>query len=171
MFKEIPGFSNYIINENGDIYSHISNKFLSQTIFANGYKVVTIISDDGIKKKCSVHRLVAITFLPNENNFPVVLHKDNNKLNCHISNLKWGTYSENNSQAIRDGLNKIPRPDNRKVYSLINENSPVYVDCLGIKNIISKIGFGNDSRIRNYIFRNSEIPYGDFSGWKIKLKS
>lgn len=48
------------------------------------------------------HRLVAIAFLPNPNNHPVVMHLDNNPLNNHISNLKWWTYKENTQQCWRE---------------------------------------------------------------------
>jgi len=34
------------------------------------------------------------------------MHKDNNKRNCHISNLSLGTYSKNNKDAYRDKLNQ-----------------------------------------------------------------
>jgi hypothetical protein len=33
--------------------------------------------------------------LPNLDNLPIVLHLDNNKKNCDIKNLKWGTAKEN----------------------------------------------------------------------------
>ena len=97
-------------------------------------------------------------------------HLDNNPLNCHISNLKWGTYSENNAQAIKDGLNTIPKPDNRKLYTIYNSNNVISFDCLGVNAIIDLISFGNDSRIRNYIFRQTQIPIGIFKGWQIKLQ-
>lgn len=56
------------------------------------------------KKSKRVHRIVAETFIPNPNHLPVVMHKDNNKKNNCVSNLKWGTVSENTKQAFDDGL-------------------------------------------------------------------
>ena len=38
----------------------------------------------------------------------------------------------------------------------------------GIKSVINLLEFGNDCQIRNYIFRNSKIPYGKFKGFYIK---
>jgi hypothetical protein len=38
-----------------------------------------------------VHRVVAITLLPNPNNLPEVNHKDNNRTNNKVSNLEWCT--------------------------------------------------------------------------------
>ena len=51
----------------------------------------------------SVHRLVAMTYIPNPENKPCVCHKDNNPLNNRVSNLYWGTQKENIQQCIKDG--------------------------------------------------------------------
>ncbi len=53
-------------------------------------------------KSYSIHRLVALNFIPNPDNLPIVLHKDNDRLNCHKDNLKWGTQSENIKQIYID---------------------------------------------------------------------
>ena len=47
---------------------------------------------------------MAEAFIPNPNNYPVVMHIDNNKQNCCVENLKWGTVQENTQQAFDDGL-------------------------------------------------------------------
>ena len=43
---------------------------------------------NGERKRLLVHRLVALTFIPNPNNLLEVNHKDKNKLNCNVSNLE-----------------------------------------------------------------------------------
>jgi hypothetical protein len=50
----------------------------------------------------NIHRLVAIHFIPNPNNLPQVLHKDDNPQNPKWDNLWWGTQKEN----IKDSVNK-----------------------------------------------------------------
>lgn len=50
-----------------------------------------------------VHRLVAITFIPNPLNLPEVNHKDFNKLNNKAENLEWVDRNTNNSHAISGG--------------------------------------------------------------------
>lgn len=60
-----------------------------------GHRVIFLRKQGEGKKKFFVHRLVAVAFIPNPNNLPLVNHKDLNKANNHISNLEWATVSEN----------------------------------------------------------------------------
>ena len=53
------------------------------------------LTKNSITKNYSVHRLVAIAFIPNKDNKPVVNHIDENKLNNKLCNLEWATQSEN----------------------------------------------------------------------------
>ena len=69
----------------------------------DGYEKITLY--DG--KFYSIHRLVAETFIPNPNNYPIINHKDENKHNNIVwvnedgsidydkSNLEWCTYKYN----------------------------------------------------------------------------
>lgn len=43
-----------------------------------------------------VHRLLAMAFIPNPNNLPVVNHLDENRSNNDLTNLAWCTVRENN---------------------------------------------------------------------------
>lgn len=56
----------------------------------------------------TIHRLVAIAFIPNPLSLPMVLHKDDDKLNNHVSNLMWGNNSINQRMAFASGL-QIPQ--------------------------------------------------------------
>ena len=94
MRKQIKDYPNYWIDENGEIYNETTKKFLSGSIGENGFRYYRL-SQKGIKKMLYAHRLVAEAFLDNSSNLPVVNHKDGNKLNNHVSNLEWTTYSEN----------------------------------------------------------------------------
>lgn len=91
MFKEIPNFSNYLINEKGVVLNKRTKKRLSQNDNGSGYLQVQFA--DG--KNRYVHRLVAQTFLENPQNKPQVNHKDGNKLNNNLANLEWVTAGEN----------------------------------------------------------------------------
>jgi len=48
-----------------------------------------------------IHRLVALTFIPNPNNLPEVNHKDEDKTNNKVSNLEWCTHQYNSSYGNR----------------------------------------------------------------------
>lgn len=68
----------------------------------SGYKYVAL-NNGNCTKLIKVSRLVAMVYIPNPNNKPIVMHLDNNRLNNHVSNLKWGTYKENSQQMSDDG--------------------------------------------------------------------
>lgn len=57
----------------------------------------------------SVHRLLAIAFLPNPLNKPHVNHIDTDRTNCVLSNLEWATAKENARHAARMGRLKDKR--------------------------------------------------------------
>lgn len=69
-----------------------------------GYKYCGVSYEDGRHITKRVNRLVAEAFIPNPDNLPVVMHKDNNKKNNRVDNLKWGTIRDNTIQACEDGL-------------------------------------------------------------------
>lgn len=92
--KQIKDFPNYQINEFGEIYNSVTKKWLQGSIGENGYKYYRL-SKNGIKKMFYAHRLVAEYYLDNPEKYPVVNHLDGNKLNNHINNLEWTTYSDN----------------------------------------------------------------------------
>ena len=89
---------NYSINENGevrnDVKGYIKNPFKNKQ---NGYWIVDLYKD-GKSNKVPIHRLVAEAFIPNPHNKLTVDHKDGNRENNDISNLRWATYSEQNSR-------------------------------------------------------------------------
>lgn len=64
-----------------------------------GYLQVEL-AKDGAKKMYTVHRLVATAFVENPNGYPLINHKDENKLNNKAENLEWCTSSYNARYSI-----------------------------------------------------------------------
>lgn len=71
-----------------------------------GY-MVTNLCKDAIKTHPSVHRLVALAFIPNPTDKPTVNHKDGNKLNNNVTNLEWSTHSEQMQHASDNDLLEV----------------------------------------------------------------
>lgn len=90
-----------------DCYGGYEREFKGQVLktnkLRNGYLRFTLM-DKGVTKRFSVHRLVALNFIPNPENKPQVNHIDGNKENNHVDNLEWCTSSENHKHAHRIGL-------------------------------------------------------------------
>ena len=72
------------------------------------------LSKLGKTKHHLVHRLVAITFIPNPDSLPIINHKDLNKTNNTVDNLEWVTQQENCVHAITNGHKAILSSDARK---------------------------------------------------------
>ena len=133
MWKDIEGYEGlYMVSSIGEIKSLEKLSFNSHGSFvrkekirkygnAGKYKIVTL-SKDGVRKSFYVARLVAKAFIPNQNNYEVVMHMDNNPSNNDVSNLKWGTYSDNNSYAYQCGNQEYVRKHNSERFKTLHKN-------------------------------------------------
>lgn len=99
--KEIMGYPKYTINTNGEIFNkHTGRKMKAR--LDNGYLRIQLTVDKN-HKFMTVHRILATHFLENLENYEVVDHKDRNKLNNSLENLRWTTHSENSrNQSVKN---------------------------------------------------------------------
>ena len=58
------------------------------------------LSNNNVAKSYRVHRLVALSFIPNPDDKPYINHIDNNPFNNHADNLEWVSQKENIQHAI-----------------------------------------------------------------------
>lgn len=92
--KQIPCCNGiYFADEAGNVYD--KNKKLKKTHSDKYGYIITSID----KKAQKVHRLIAMTFIPNPKNLPVVNHKNGNKKDNRVENLEWATIQENVKKA------------------------------------------------------------------------
>lgn len=119
-WRDIPGYEGrYQASSDGQIKSlareYINNlgllrslpeKVLSACAGKGRYLNVNLFKADGTRGTRKVHHLIALTF-HGSRPFPgaVVRHLDDDPLNNHVSNLRWGTLKENAQDAIRHGRN------------------------------------------------------------------
>lgn len=93
-YKKIKEYENYEINEYGEIRNIKTGRILKPYL-QQGYYRISLMKDKNVKKSEAVHRLVAIAFIPNVDNKPIIDHINQNKTDNHVSNLRWSTYKEN----------------------------------------------------------------------------
>lgn len=110
VWKDIPGYIGYYQASNlGRIKSlkrffktgrgriaEAKLRILKQADTRDGYKMVTLCSN-GEQLARRVHRLVAMAFIPNPNNFPVINHKNEIRTDNRCSNLEWCTVAYNDT--------------------------------------------------------------------------
>jgi len=90
---EITSYPNYLIYPDGKVQNKKTGRYLKPRP-RNGYGLVNLCKN-GKYINFKIHRLVALHYITNTENKPFVDHKDGNKSNNDISNLRWVTHQEN----------------------------------------------------------------------------
>lgn len=94
--------TDYEVSDDGRV-RNIDTKRELKKQFGNGYWHCTIQINKH-PKRCRIHRLVALAFIPNPDSKPFVNHKDGDRTNNSVENLEWVTPSENTRHAVEKGL-------------------------------------------------------------------
>lgn len=100
VWRDVVGYEGlYKVSNLGNVYSCKRKKCLSPNIPKScvnvTYHSIVTLRKDGKQKCFGVHRLVAMAFIPNPDNLPIVNHKDGNKQNNAVDNLEWCTQRYN----------------------------------------------------------------------------
>ena len=99
IWKDIEGYDGlYQISDKGRVKSlnFGKEKILKPWKSGCGYLLVDICKN-GDKKHYLIHRLVAMTFIPNPQNFTQINHMDEDKSNNNANNLEWCTAKYNSN--------------------------------------------------------------------------
>jgi|TARA_B100000902_G_scaffold292954_1_gene279442 hypothetical protein len=95
VWEKVPdeGYDRYSISSMGQVRNDKTGRIMKINVRsenargAAGYCYVQLSGENS--KHFRVHRLVAMTFIPNPNNYPCVNHIDGNKENNSVENLEW----------------------------------------------------------------------------------
>lgn len=93
----------YWVSTHGRVWSNIDSNFIYGSPTRFGYTDLSLRDYSGKRVRRTMHRLVAEAFIPNPNNYPYVLHGDDDPSNNCVWNLRWGTQLDNMRDAINRG--------------------------------------------------------------------
>lgn len=130
-FKSIPGYSDYVVNVDGVVVSLKTGQVLKASKNGSGYLQVTVNRDNGQRQGLGIHRALALTFIPTDEdkNSLIVNHKDGDKLNNSLDNLEWCTYVENSEHAGKYGLTTKCKPISIRDKNGLIISFPSFVKC------------------------------------------
>ena len=92
----------YWINKEGQITNKETGKTIKWLISRHGYYYCHLWANNR-NRYIRMHRLLALAFIPNPNNYPLVRHLNDIKTDNRLENLAWGTMSENIKDSIKNG--------------------------------------------------------------------
>ncbi len=168
----IEGWEMYQCDTNGVIYGQ-NGKPLKPNINRRGYKYVVFCKNKKFKTMM-VHRIIALTFVPNPMNYPVVNHKDGDKLNNNAENFEWTTSSGNTihardelgidlGKAQRKSVQGFDKKTNELRYEFdsLAEAAHYFVkpdkNFRCVQNVICSVLKGHKKSYKNCIWRYKEI--------------
>ena len=99
----------------------IKGKTLNMNLKHTGYYSVDLCKNGKVKTE-SVHRLVAIAFIPNPNSSKVVNHINGIKTDNRVENLEWVSYKDNHWHARENNLLVNIGQHNNKLLLCIETN-------------------------------------------------
>lgn len=115
LWKDIKNYEAiYQVSDHGQIRRLKGYRCKKQRLlkpkYVNKYPSVDLCNN-GLSKNYRMHTLVLNTFIGHKPKGMECRHLDGNPVNNKLSNLKWGTHSENQQDSIKHGT--FFHPDNR----------------------------------------------------------
>ena len=97
-------YENYQISICGSVRNSKTKRILQPGVSIPGYYFVNLFQNRKMKIHY-IHQLVAIHFIPNIYNTKCIDHRNNNRLDNTISNLRWVSYQQNSFNSLLSSKN------------------------------------------------------------------
>ena len=125
-------FGNYLVYQDGRVYSLNRNIFLKPAYDERGYLRIGL-SNNGVSKTYKLHRLIAEMFIPKVEGKTQVNHINGIKNDNRVENLEWCTRSENSIHAVKTGL---MQSNHLKKYVLDTQNGVFYESATELAKVL-----------------------------------
>lgn len=162
-FRHIPGRLGYAVSDAGDVISCIPHpgsicrlpskwRRLSQSVNPGGYMQASVSGRNRL-----VHQLVLFAFVGPRPRKHDCCHSDGNRKNNVLSNLRWGTRSENQKDSVRHGTHNTQRSETHPSSKITPEQVAFVRENAGkIRRVVMAQMLGLcKSSITNLINRNT----------------
>lgn len=162
-WRTIPSMSKYVISDKGNIKKVITGKLINtRRANAGGYYVANLKTDSNKWKTSLVHRLVALTFILNPNNYRTVDHINRKKTDNRMVNLRWANSKMQNANRENGSEHRGPK---RAVIQMDNHGKILKVWKSGrdaARSLFLDIsGISRACRSRSHIYRQWKWIYQD----------
>lgn len=171
-YTKLEEYPNYLIYNDGRVYSLLRNKFLKPSSQPRGYYVYRLKTKNGQFKTKDAHRLIAQAFLTDYSDALQVNHINGNKHDNNITNLEMVTASENMIHAKQTGLlkkqshaKKVLAAPNR--YKVLVTKNKIKQQFESLNEAFKHIGYTQVPATYYYKIKNQKPLI--FHGYKITI--
>lgn len=168
--KTLTNFNDYLVNEDGKIFSKKTNKEILPAYNQSGYMLYCLIDNEGKKQTVYAHRAVYESFVGNIIEGYEINHIDCNKKNNHFTNLNLLTHRENclyNRDNSKNGFCRLIDEDGNVMYFESQKSCAEYLNVY--PSIVSKIISKNEiperlkdikiERITKEVYENNQFSF------------
>ena len=148
----------YFVDKDGTITDLRTNKVRKKRL-NKGYEVIDLFDGKGGRKTFSVHRLVAMKYLPNPNGLSQINHKNLIRNDNRVENLEWCDAKYNIRHARENGRDIYTEERNKKISKSkkgVPRSKKQKENCLNTGLGVKSRGRTTQCMVKNYPQRQSK---------------
>ena len=119
IWKDVVGYEGlYIVSNASRVASlplgYKRGRVLKTSLTSHGYPCVCLRKDN-VGRKIALHRIIAMAWIPNPNNYPCIDHIDGCRTNDSIENIRWVTHKMNMNNPITKDRIRVANTGNLNI--------------------------------------------------------